>query len=61
MKSKVWVHLPLVTAFTQKKVVGTKEAVTCSGRGLCDGSTGACECFRGSTGLACDQQTAREA
>jgi len=60
-KSAVWLHVPTITAFTQKKVVGTKEALPCSGRGLCDGSTGTCECFRGSTGLACDQQTALEA
>jgi len=58
--STVWVHVPTITAFTQKKVVGTKEAIPCSGRGLCDGSTGTCECFRGSTGLACDKQTALE-
>jgi len=59
--SAINVHIPLITTFTKKAVVGTKEAVPCSGRGLCDGSTGTCECFRGSTGIACDRQTALEA
>ena len=60
-ESTLNLHLPIITAFTKKSVVGTKEAVPCSGRGLCDGSTGTCECFRGSTGIACDRQTALEA
>jgi hypothetical protein len=60
-ESTINLHLPIITAFSKKSVVGTKEAVPCSGRGLCDGSTGTCECFRGSTGIACDRQTALEA
>merc|ERR1712167_234133 len=59
-KSTVWLHVPVIRAYSQKKTVGTKDAIPCSGRGLCDGSTGTCECFRGSTGLACDKQTALE-
>eukprot|EP01029_Cantina_marsupialis_P010281 TRINITY_DN2340_c0_g1_i1.p1 TRINITY_DN2340_c0_g1~~TRINITY_DN2340_c0_g1_i1.p1 ORF type:complete len:416 (-),score=124.06 TRINITY_DN2340_c0_g1_i1:98-1294(-) len=36
---------------------GTKEAITCSGRGLCDYTTGQCTCFRGYTGVSCDDQS----
>merc|ERR1711988_1703318 len=59
--SAIIVHIPTVTAYSSVVVKGTKEAIPCSGRGLCDSSTGQCQCFRGSTGLACDQQTALEA
>merc|ERR1712196_433230 len=31
--SAINVHIPLITTFTKKAVVGTKEAVPCSGRG----------------------------
>jgi len=60
-ESEVIVHIPTLTAYSSVVVKGTKEAIPCSGRGLCDSSTGQCQCFRGSTGLACDQQTALEA
>jgi len=34
------------------------ELATCSNRGLCDGSTGQCECFTGHKGLSCEIQEA---
>jgi len=55
--STVNLHLPIITAFTKKTVVGTKEAVPCSGRGLCDYSSGLCKCFVGYYGTRCQYQT----
>merc|ERR1711871_1390221 len=37
---------------------GTTEAKTCSGRGLCDDSSGECQCFKGYSGVDCSQQNA---
>lgn len=47
--------LPLLQASTigidklvvEETLKGTKESVTCSGRGLCETSTGICQCFQG--------------
>merc|ERR1711975_132326 len=36
---------------------GTSEALECSGRGTCDGSTGECACFDGYTNDDCSVQT----
>merc|ERR1712054_503852 len=37
---------------------GTAEASECSGRGLCDDSSGECQCFKGYTGVDCSIQNA---
>jgi len=37
---------------------GTKEQISCSGRGLCDGGSGVCACFKGFTGDDCGSQNA---
>merc|ERR1719231_1151392 len=37
---------------------GTKESLECGGRGICDRSSGLCNCFSGYAGLACDDQEA---
>merc|ERR1719267_12059 len=37
---------------------GTKEQASCSGRGLCDGKSGVCACFKGYTGDDCSAQNA---
>lgn len=37
---------------------GSTGSATCSGRGLCDGGAGDCQCFKGYTGQACQIQNA---
>jgi len=37
---------------------GTTSSAACSGRGLCDGKAGDCQCFKGYTGQACQVQNA---
>jgi len=50
------------TALTNKAAYndgsGTMEAKSCSGRGLCDESTGECACFSGYTDVDCSVQNA---
>jgi len=36
---------------------GGKEGMDCSGRGLCDYTTGTCQCFKGYYGERCESQT----
>lgn len=36
---------------------GGKEGMDCSGRGLCDYTTGTCQCFKGYYGERCEDQT----
>lgn len=45
----------LLTGVTTPKY---HELATCSNRGICDGSTGQCECFTGHKGLSCEIQEA---
>merc|ERR1711881_123183 len=37
---------------------GTTSSASCSGRGLCDGGSAECQCFKGYTGQACQVQNA---
>merc|ERR1711871_1015517 len=44
--------------FAYNDGAGTTEAKSCSGRGLCDDSSGECQCFKGYTGVDCSIQNA---
>merc|ERR1712167_76829 len=59
-QSDVTAYLTTVTASpctVEETTKGTSELLECSGRGLCDDSTGACECFEGYTDEDCSKQT----
>jgi hypothetical protein len=50
-------HSLYFKAATYEITRGTTESSECSGRGLCDGSAGICDCFKGYHGEACSKQT----
>merc|ERR1711988_1580918 len=56
------VSQPFTAAHVEKRIFlnfkGTTTSAACSGRGLCDGSTAECQCFKGYTGQACQIQNA---
>jgi len=56
------VSQPFTAAHTEKRIhlnfKGTTGSAACSGRGLCDGSSAECQCFKGYTGQACQVQNA---
>jgi hypothetical protein len=56
------VSQPFTAAHEEKRIFlnfkGTTTSAACSGRGLCDGSTAECQCFKGYTGQACQIQNA---
>jgi hypothetical protein len=48
----------IVDPTTVEDVMGTKEEITCSGRGICNYETGLCECFKGYYHDDCSVQSA---
>merc|ERR1711937_174295 len=56
------VSQPFTAAHKEKRIhlnyKGTQSSQECSGRGLCDGSSADCQCFKGYTGVACEIQNA---
>jgi hypothetical protein len=56
------VSQPFTAEHNEKRIFlnfkGTTTSAACSGRGLCDGSSAECQCFKGYTGQACQIQNA---
>merc|ERR1711871_1448426 len=56
------VSQPFTAAHKEKRIhlnyKGTQSSQECSGRGLCDGGSADCQCFKGYTGVACEIQNA---
>jgi len=56
------VSQPVTAAHKERRIhlnyKGTTSSAECSGRGLCDGASAQCQCFKGYTGAACQIQNA---
>merc|ERR1711871_268145 len=56
------VSQPFTAAHKERRIhlnyKGTTSSAECSGRGLCDGGSAQCQCFKGYTGAACQIQNA---
>jgi len=51
-------YSPYISVIPASTVVGNRERVECSARGLCEYSSGECRCFAGFTGPSCSVQNA---